>query len=162
MEQTKLWNRPYIFILIINTFNAFSFYMIATVLSKYLVSFGTDITLAGFIVGLFSLTSLVCRPFCGIMADRLNNVRLLKLSNVFMTVGLVGFILTTNIPLIIFFRILHGIGFAIGGTAQIALATRYIPPGRLGEGIGYQGMGMVVSSAVAPGIGYGQGVDKIG
>ncbi len=153
MEQTKLWNRPYIFILIINTFNAFSFYMIATVLSKYLVSFGTDISLAGFIVGLFSLTSLVCRPFCGIMADRLNNVRLLKLSNIFMTVGLVGFILTTSIPLIIFFRVLHGIGFAIGGTAQIALASRYIPAGRMGEGIGYQGTGMVVASAVAPGIG---------
>jgi hypothetical protein len=34
------------------------------------------------------LTSLVSRPFCGLMADRLNNVWLLVASNILMAIGL--------------------------------------------------------------------------
>lgn len=149
----KLWNKHYILIILVNTLNAFSFYMVATILSKYLVNIGTTVTMAGFIVGLFSLTSLCCRPFSGIMADRLSNVTLLKWSNILMGVGLLGFTMTTQIPLLIVFRIINGVGFALSGTCQISLASRYIPQNKMGEGIGYLGLGMVLGSAVAPGLG---------
>lgn len=152
-KEGTLWNRYYLMVLLVNTLNAFSFYMTANILSKYLLGIGITITLAGFIVGLFSLTSLCCRPFSGLMADKLNKVKLLKWSNVLMGVGLLGFALTTELPLIIFFRIINGIGFAISGTVQISLASEYIPRDKMGEGIGYMGLGMVVGSAVAPGIG---------
>jgi len=153
IEQTKLWNKYYILVLLVNALNAFSFFMIVTILSKYLVQIGISITLAGVIVGLFSITSLCFRPLSGLLSDRLNNVTLLKWSNVLMGIGLLGFAFTTNVSLIIFFRILNGIGFALGGTSQIVLATKYIPKAKMGEGIGYLGLGMVISSAVAPGIG---------
>lgn len=149
----KLWNKHYILILIVNTLNAFSFFMVATILSKYLVNIGTTVTMAGFIVGLFSLTSLCCRPFSGIMADRLSNVTLLKWSNILMGIGLLGFTITTQIPLLIIFRIINGVGFALSGTSQISLASRYIPKDKMGEGIGYLGLGMVLGSAAAPGFG---------
>ncbi len=151
----KLWNKHYILVLIVNTLNSFSFFMVATILSKYLVEIGTTVTMAGFIVGLFSLTSLFCRPFSGIMADRLSNVTILKWSNILMGVGLLGFTLTTQIPLLILFRIINGVGFALSGTCQISLASRYIPKDKMGEGIGYLGLGMVLGSAVAPGLGLG-------
>ncbi len=149
----KLWNKHYILVLIVNTLNAFSFFMVATILSKYLVNIGTTVTMAGFIVGLFSLTSLCCRPFSGIMADRLSNVTLLKWSNILMGVGLLGFTITTQVSLLILFRIINGIGFALSGTCQISLASRFIPKDKMGEGIGYLGLGMVLGSAVAPGFG---------
>lgn len=149
----KLWNKHYILVLLVNTLNAFSFFMVVTILSKYLVNIGTTVEMAGFIVGLFSLTSLCCRPFSGIMADRLSNVTLLKWSNILMGVGLLGFTVTTYIPLLIVFRIINGIGFALSGTCQISLASRYIPKDKMGEGIGYLGLGMVLGSAVAPGFG---------
>jgi MFS family permease len=149
----KLWNKHYILVLLVNTLNAFSFFMVATILSKYLVNIGTTVTMAGFIVGLFSLTSLCCRPISGIMADRLSNITLLKWSNILMGIGLLGFTITTQIPLLIVFRIINGIGFALSGTSQISLATRYIPKDKMGEGIGYLGLGMVLGSAVAPGFG---------
>lgn len=149
----KLWNKHYILVLLVNILTSFSFYMVATILSKYLVGIGATLTMAGFIVGLFSLTSLCCRPFSGIMADRMRNTTLLKWSNVLMCVGLLGFTVTTSIPLLIVFRIINGIGFALSGTCQIALASHYIPKNKMGEGIGYIGLGMVLGSAVAPGFG---------
>lgn len=152
-EPIKLWNNNFIFMVLISMLTSFSFYMVATVLSKYLVEIGIDISVSGVIVGLLSVTSLICRPFCGALADRINNVRLLKLSCILMSMGLVGYVLTIWLPLIVFARIIHGIGFAIGGTAQVALVSKHIPKDRTGEGIGYMGLGTVVGSAVAPGLG---------
>lgn len=149
----KIWNKNYISVLVVNTLNCFSFYMTATILAKYLVGIGTTITMAGFIVGLFAITSLCCRPFSGLMADRLSNVAILKWSNVFIVIGTLGFTITTNISLLIIFRIIVGIGFAFSGTCQITLASKYIPNDKMGEGIGYLGLGMIFGSAVAPGIG---------
>jgi predicted MFS family arabinose efflux permease len=70
-----------------------------------------------------------------------------------MCIGLLGFTVTTQIPLLIMFRIINGIGFALSGTCQISLASKYIPKDKMGEGIGYLGLGMVAGSAVAPGLG---------
>ena len=151
--QTKLWNKPYVLVLIVSTLSGFSFFMVATILSKYLVGIGTTIALAGVIVGLFSLTSLVGRPFCGLMADRLNNVWLLFASNVLLAIGLLGFAFTKNIPLIFFFRVCSGLGFALGSTVQVSLIIRFIPQDRMGEGIGYMGISQLISTACAPGVG---------
>lgn len=151
--SSKLWNRSYILVIMISTMSAFSFYMVATILSKYLVGIGTTLTLAGFIVGLFSLTSLFSRPFCGLMVDRLNNTHLLLWSNVLMAAGLLGFAATTNVPLLIIFRICNGLGFAVGSTVQVALIVRFIPHDRTGEGIGYMGISQLIGVAVAPGVG---------
>lgn len=153
----KLWNASYIFALAVSTFTAFSFYMNQSMLAGYLQSDGIGLTaqLAGVIVGLFSMTSLFCRPFCGILSDRVNNVKLLMISNLLMTAGLVGFAFAKTVQMFFAFRIMNGIGFAIGSTVQMSLVTRYIPKDRMGEGIGYMGLGSILGSAVAPGIGIG-------
>ena len=149
----KLWNSSYILVLIVSTLSSFSFYMTATIMSKYLVSLGATIALAGVIVGLFSITSLVCRPFCGLMADRLNNIKLLIWSNVLMAIGILGFAVTDNMALIVLLRICNGVGFAISGTVQVALIVHFIPQNRTGEGIGYIGISQLIGSACAPAFG---------
>ena len=148
-----LWNVSYVLILIVSTLSSFSFYMTATIMSTYLVSLGATIAFAGVVVGLFSITSLVCRPFCGLMADRLNNIWLLIASNVLMTIGMVGFALMRSMPLMIVFRIINAIGFAINGTVQMAAAVHFIPKDRTAEGIGYMGISQLIGSACAPAVG---------
>ena len=91
-----LWNASYLLILAVSTLSSFSFYMTATIMSKYLVSLGATIAFAGVVVGLFSITSLVCRPFCGLMADRLNNIWLLIVSNILMGIGMARVWLTKS------------------------------------------------------------------
>lgn len=154
-EPKSLWNLSYILALVISTITAFSFYMNQSLLAGYLQSpeIGITAQVAGVIVGLFSFTSLFCRPFCGIMADRINNKLLLLVSMLLMTVGLVGFAYAKATGTFFFFRIVNGLGFAVSSTVQVALATRYIPKGKMGEGIGYLGLGNILGSAVAPGIG---------
>lgn len=149
----KLWNASYILILTVSTLSSFSFYMVATIMSKYLVGLGATVAFAGFVVGLFSITSLVCRPFCGLMADRLNNIWLLIASNILMAIGLVGFAYATYMPMMIVFRVINGIGFSINGTVQMAAAVHFIPKDRTAEGIGYMGISQLIGSACAPAVG---------
>ncbi len=149
----KLWNKNYIFMLLVCILDSFSFYLISTILSVHLLDIGTGFSMTGFIVGMFSVTALVCRPICGIVADRMNQTFLLKLSNILMAAGLMGFAFVENVPLLILFRIINGVGFAVSNTVQISMAARWIPDERIGEGIGYIGMATVMGSAVAPAIG---------
>lgn len=149
----KLWNRNFIRVFAANTLTSFSFYLTATILAQYLTDSGLSISEAGLIIGLFSVTSLVLRPGSGVLADKYNKLHLMRLAAIFMTVGLLGYMLSYNMIFLVGARVIHGIGFALSSTASVALASEYIPGDKMGEGIGYVGISNVISSAVAPGIG---------
>ena len=149
----KLWNKKYISLIVVNTLSCFSFYMITTILTSYLVDIGSSVSTAGIIVGLFSVTSLVMHPFTGYISDNYNKRYLLLIGMTVIGISVLGYISTDFIPVIILFRIVHGIAFALISTAVVSLASEYIPKQRFNEGIGYLGLGQIISSAVAPGIG---------
>lgn len=154
--QTKtkaLWNRNFLCLFLVNVLISFSFYTIASILSEYLVGIGISISVAGVIVGMFSITSLVCRPFCGVLADRFYNVKLICISCILQAIGLFGFAFAQDTALIVVFRILNGVGFAISATVTVSYAASFIPEERTAEGLGYFGLAVVFSSAVAPGVG---------
>ena len=155
MGTEKLWNPQYIALMIANIFASFGFYMVNTMLVAYLTGEAVGITsaAAGVIAGMFSITALISRPFCGIMADRFNKTWLLRVATLFMAAGAFGYGLSKAVPLIVLARILHGVGFAINTTTLISLVTQYVPQRKLGEGLGYFGLTNVIASATAPGFG---------
>jgi predicted MFS family arabinose efflux permease len=55
--------------------------------------------------------------------------------------------------MLFFFRIMHGVAFGISSTVNIALVTRFIPKERIGEGLGYYGLGQVVAQVISPNLG---------
>ncbi len=149
----KLWTRNYVLLILANLFSAFSFNMVSTILSKYLVALGVSLAFAGIIVGIFSITALVIRPVSGIVADRFSKRNILFLSNLMIGVSVLGYTVSRNVEVILFFRVLHGIAFGMSGTASVALCSEIIPRERTGEGIGYVGLGQILAVAVAPGLG---------
>lgn len=152
-KSVKLWSRNYILLIIENLFAAFSFNMISTILSQYLVKLGATLTITGIIIGMFSITALVIRPFSGLASDRYCKRNILIASNLLIGISELGYILSGQIGVVFVFRILHGIAFGMSGTASVALASEIIPKERTGEGIGYIGLGQIMAVAVAPGFG---------
>lgn len=155
MDKERLWNPQYVALMAANIFASFGFYMVNTMLISYLTGDVVRLTngAAGVIAGMFSITALISRPFCGIMADRFNKVWLLRAATLFMVAGAFGYGLSKALPFIVFARILHGVGFAINSTTLISLVTQYVPQNKLGEGLGYFGLANVIASATAPGFG---------
>lgn len=149
----KLWNKKYIYLILVNILTCFSFYMITTILTTYLVGIGTNIHWAGVVVGLFSITSLIIRPFTGYISDKYNKKSLLITGSFLVSISIAGYVGTHYLPVITAFRILHGIAFGLNSTAIVALASEFIPEEKFNEGIGYLGLGQIVASAVGPGFG---------
>lgn len=149
----KLWNFKYCYIIFINILICFSFYMITTILTVYLIGIGASMSSAGIIVGMFSITSMVIRPFVGFITDRFNRKGLIIIGSFFVGISILAYVLTSSFPSIIIFRIIHGIAFGINSTAIVALASEFIPVERFNEGIGYLGLGQIIASAVGPGLG---------
>jgi MFS family permease len=137
----------------VNLLSALNFNMVATSLPKYLVHIGASLTIAGVVAGSFSIMALLIRPLSGAAADRLNPKRLCMLGFVLTCAACLGYAFSSSIPSILVFRILHGAGFGITTTVSIALLIPHVPSERLGEGIGYYGLGQIIAQAVGPGVG---------
>ncbi len=155
MEKERLWNPQYVALMVANIFAYFGFFMVSTMLIPYLTGDGVGLgdEAAGVIVGMFAITALVSRPFCGMMADRFNKIWLVRIATLLMAAGTFGYGLSKALPFIVLARVLHGVGFAINGTTLISLVTQYVPRSKLGEGLGYFGLANVIASAKAPGFG---------
>ncbi len=152
-SNNKLFNRTYILLTLVNLITAFGFSMIATIVSSYAVSLGAGLTLAGTLAGIFSLSALVIRPFSGIALDILNKRNICIFSTIMICVSFFGYAFAPNIPVMLFFRVVHGLSFGISSTAAMALVSEYIPKERLGEGLGYFGLGQIISRICGPYIG---------
>ena len=153
MKQSNLFNRAYVALLCINLIVSISFYMLSTTITLYATSVGLTTAAAGTVVGVLSIASLGMRPFTGIISDRLERKRLLIASLLLISVAMVGCSLTASLTVLIFFRILHGIGFSLATTITMTLVAGTLPEERMTQGMGYFAIGQTISTAVAPALG---------
>lgn len=152
-EVEKLWNSSYILMLIINALIFVGFTMMTPVLPKYAISLGATMSMAGLIAGVFAITSIIIRPFAGFSTDRFNKKYLLIISTIFLSLSALGLRISNNMYSLFFFRIIQGISFSMSVTVNNALATKYIPKEKIGEGIGFLGLGYIFATAISPNLG---------
>ncbi|MBD5395489.1 MAG: MFS transporter [Lachnospiraceae bacterium] len=146
---------PFIFyfLILLQTLSSLSFYMVAPLITKYLTYAGSTLAVAGLISGILSYVCLVVRPFSGLLADRINPRFILIVSLAVFGSSIIGYGLSKSVILFAVFRIISGISFAFSSTTIFAYAGNFIPEKRMGEGVGYLGMGNIFSSAVGPMLG---------
>lgn len=152
-QKEKLWNREFIELILISFISSLSFSCIHSLVSSYAVAFGAELTAAGTAVGIYSISAMFVRPFGGYFTDKLDKKKLLFYSTMLLGLSFFAYVFCRSITLLIILRIVHGMTFGINSTVNFALATRYIPRSRTGEGLGYYGVGQVVSQIIGPSIG---------
>ncbi len=152
-EQTKLWNKQYILMLVLSTLTAIGFNMVQPVIVKYAISIGATIAISGTIAGIFSITAIFGRPFSGFISDRFNKKKIMIVSTAMLAIASLGYGISHSPSVLLGFRIFHGLAFSISGTAGIALGTTFVPKDRLGEGIGFLGIGYILARAIGPNLG---------
>lgn len=149
----RLWTAPYITLILLGIFISVSFYMVMPLLSKYALQRGASVPAAGVIVGMFSITALFARPVSGIISDRLNKKYVFIAATALIGFSLIGYGLSTGIASLVVFRIFHAAAFSVNGTVNLALVAQIIPRKRMGEGIGYFGLGHIIATASGPALG---------
>ncbi len=152
-EATKLWSAIFILLNLINILTNLGFSMITTTISVYTVSLGASLSVAGTVASVFSFAALLIRPISGLFFDKGNKRIVFVVSTVLFGAVVYGYAFAKSIPMLFALRILHGVLFSISSTTTMALASRFIPSKRIGEGLGYFNAGMMIGQAIGPSIG---------
>lgn len=152
-KSGTLLGKQYILLSLANFFSWLSYNMITPVLTGYMETLGASMSICGVVAGLFAFTSLLSRPFSGILADTLNRKKLMSFFTLLMGISLLIYSTVPNIAVILFFRGLHGVAFGISSTASLVLVSESVSEKRIGEAISYYGVMSVASMAVGPALG---------
>lgn len=152
-NKVALWNKSFLFLVIISLFSSMGFNMVYVMISNYATKLNNSLAIAGIISGIFSISALVVRPIAGRSADRFNKRNVCILANLLMGLVVFGYAFTNQIPMLFLLRICHGFTFGLSSTATIALVTEFIPKERMGEGLGLYGIGQVISQVIGPNLG---------
>ena len=123
-----------------------------------ITSYGGSKSDIGIIMGVFALSSVLCRPWISNMIDRIGRKRSYTIGCSIMSVlPLIYLLFRGNLShfylSLILVRIVHGVGLAICFTASFTYIADIVPEGRLNEGIGMFGVTGLTGIAIGPVIG---------
>ncbi|MFA7468847.1 MAG: MFS transporter, partial [Desulfotomaculaceae bacterium] len=152
-QKVPLWTRDFILICLANLTIFLGFQMLLPTLPVYVKHLGGDEAMAGLVIGVFTISAVLIRPFVGMALDIYGR-------KVIYLVGLLIFLLSSlaynwvpTVAMLLAIRFIHGFGWGAASTAGGTIATDVIPKQRLGEGMGYYGLATTLSMAVAPAAG---------
>ncbi|RID85245.1 MFS transporter [Peribacillus asahii] len=152
-SKEKIWTRDFILICLANFFVFLGFQMTLPTIPLFVESLGGNDRLIGVVVGIFTFSALLIRPFAGQLLETKGRrfVFLAGLTIFILTIGAFGF--TTSLILLFAIRVIQGIGWGYSTTASGTIATDLIPAKRRGEGMGYYGLSGNVALAIGPSLG---------
>lgn len=107
----------------------------------------------GLVMGSFAIGLLLSRPWLGSLVDVKGRKLVLLLGTLVAELAPMGYLFVHSIPLLLAFRVFHGISIAAFSTGYSALVTDLSPEGRRGELIGYMSLVHPVGVALGPAIG---------
>lgn len=116
----------------------------------YINRLGGGATLAGVGAGVFSAAAGIARVVGGPLADLRGRLITMTIGGCVLVVGVLGMAITANPDLFLLWRFLQGVGFAFVTTTAATAAADVLPVERLGEGIGYYGLGQALAMSFGP------------
>ncbi len=152
-NNDRIFSRDFLFIWLANFFIFLGFQMTLPTLPIFVKELGGSDQIVGLIVGVFTFSALLLRPFAGNALETRGRqvVYLFGLSLFVISVG--AFAFATSIFMLIVMRVLQGVGWGFSTTASGTVATDLIPPKRRGEGMGYYGLSSNLALALGPALG---------
>jgi MFS family permease len=129
-----------------------SFNMLIPELPAYLSSLGGS-AYKGYIIGLFTITAGLSRPFSGRLTDTVGRVPVMAIGSLVCVVCSLLYPLLTTVAGFLLLRLLHGFSTGFKPTATAAYIADVIPVSRWGEAMGIHGLCFSTGLAIGPALG---------
>lgn len=152
-QSSKLWTGSFVGICLVNFFIFVNFHALLPTFPFFVTYLGGDAQTIGLATALFSIASIISRPFAGRMVDTTGRRTVLTLGLIGMALMPMGYFFAAGIASAIVFRTAHGLFHAASSNASASWVADIVPHERMGEGIGMYGLSMAISTAVAPAAG---------
>ncbi len=149
----KLWTGSFISICLVNFFIFINFHALLPTFPFFITSLGGDAMAIGVAASLFSLATVVSRPFVGWIIDTRGRRTVLLIGLVGLALMPLGYCVAAGIALAILLRTIHGMFHAVASNANSTWVADIVPRERMGEGLGMHGLSLAISTALAPAIG---------
>lgn len=160
-KSTTIWNKTFTVVFIVNILTALSFHILTPTLPKYVLALGFSADIAGVVATMFTVTAVTIRMFSGRYLDKRKKKNIMILSLIIIAAAILGYSQSTSVGALIFFRLLHGVGWGLTTTANSTIAAEALPEDKLGRGIGLFGIASSLASAIAPNLGL-QLIESVG
>lgn len=148
-----LWTKDFILITLANLFIFLGFQMLMPVLPVYATKLGGTEAMAGLVVGIFTLSTVLIRPIAGRFLDGQGRKGVYFIGLAIFIACVFAYIWAPTVLILLLIRFFHGFGWGSSSTASSTIATDIIPKPRLGEGMGYFGLTSTLAMAVSPALG---------
>ena len=152
-KSTTIWNASFTSIFIVNFVLNMGQYMMNTLIPKYANYLGATASIVGLVSSMFAITALCIRPVAGPSFDYFSKKRLLMIAIGIIALAFVGYSISSNVYMVMAFRLLHGFGVGCTAPLGLAIASDSLPEEKMGSGLGIFSLAQAVSSAVGPSIG---------
>lgn len=149
----KIWSRDFILVCIANFFIFLGFQMTLPTLPLFVKELGGSDQAIGLIVGSFTFSALIFRPYAGQLLETKGRKFVYMLGLGIFVVSIGSFAFIASIGFLVAMRMVQGIGFGFSTTATGTIATDLIPQKRRGEGLGYFGLSGNLALALGPSLG---------
>jgi predicted MFS family arabinose efflux permease len=134
-------------------FHFASLYCLLPTLPLYVQDLGGSTSEVGLIVGVFSLASLLVRPFLGASMDYAGRRGFLLTGAGIYVAASLGYLAIESLPALLVWRVFHAMGLATFSTAATSLAGDLAPARRRGATMGVFGLAQAGALTVGPGVG---------
>lgn len=154
MNPIKLWNRNFILICLTSFFIFISFYIYSVTLPVYSTNeLGAGKQAMGLVITVFIIAGVIFRALTGKALNKFNNRKIVLFSIGLFLLCSIAYLFSSSFGSMLLLRIIHGASFGIAATSTSAIAIRFIPQNRKGEGIGYFTLFMSLAMVCGPFIG---------
>ncbi|MBA4494591.1 MFS transporter [Paenactinomyces guangxiensis] len=152
--STKIWTKDFIMLSLANFFLFASFFILLSSLPLFMVAeLHAKEKQVGLIIGVFTVASVIMRPYAGMMLDQLGRRKVVLYSLALFVLASAGYFLVSTLVLLLLLRLIHGGAFGISTTALGTVAVDLVPAQRRGEGLGYYGTFNMLAMVAGPATG---------
>jgi MFS family permease len=148
-----LWSKDFTLLFLSNFFLFVGADILMPVLPVYMNQTGGSNLQIGIVMGCFTFSAIIIRLFAVKLTEHLGKRIFLMAGLLVCAVSACGYYFTGIILFIFLLRVLHGFGFGAATTVYGAITSDIIPKSRMGEGMGYFGLGVVMATAIGPFLG---------
>ena len=152
-KKTSIWTMPFISIFLMNLILQMGQYMMNSLVPKYAHFLGAGAATVGTVSSMFAVTALAVRPISGPAIDCFSKKRMLVISAGIIFLAFLIYGLSSSIPMLIFGRLIHGIGIGMIGPLALATAGECLPEEKMSSGIGIFALGQAAATALGPSAG---------
>jgi predicted MFS family arabinose efflux permease len=153
VSKAKLWTRSFIFIMAANGLLFMAFEMLLPTLPLFVSSVGGEASQIGLVIGIFTVSAILIRPFAGVLTTKFNKKLLLMIGMAICALSTGLYYLSSDVWILIFIRLIHGLGFGLATIYITTIAAENMPKERMGEAMGYFGVGETIAISLGPVLG---------